>query len=149
MTTEQMKTVTDHYLIALLWTMPQQDDDGPENPGDSLSIHCDLGEGVRAVAERDCAAFVAACGSLFDRAMTCDDYGSHPDAGSPEAAFGHDFALTRNGHGCGFWDRTELQEGELGRKISNLCGFGTQFGDNGLYLGDDGKAYFDDMRAAS
>lgn len=29
----------------------------------------------------------------------------HPDAGSPEACAGHDFFLTRQGHGAGFWDR--------------------------------------------
>lgn len=147
MTNEHLKTITDHYLIALLWTMGQQDDDVPENPGDSLSIHCDLGEGVRAVAERDCAAFVAACGSFFNAAMSRTGYGSHPDAGSPEASFGHDFALTRNGHGAGFWDRAELRADGLGDKLSALCGFRTQFEENNLYLGDDGKVYFDDMRA--
>jgi hypothetical protein len=136
-TPDQLETIVDHYLIALLWTMPGDDDN--ENPGDSLSIHCDLGEGVLAIAERDCAAFVAACGPLFTEAMQRDGYDLE--------RFGHDFALTRNGHGAGFWDRNELHADELGRKLSSLCGWNrdqrTAFIENNLYLGDDGKAYFE------
>jgi hypothetical protein len=66
-------------------------------------------------------------------AAAADGYGSHPDAGSPEAAFGHDFYLTRQGHGCGFWDRKELDapiricyggslpDDSLGDALTKLC----------------------------
>lgn len=53
---------------------------------------------------------------------------------------GHDFWLTRNGHGAGFWDRGL---GCLGEKLSNACGHGTDFKAVSLYKGDDGKLYFD------
>ena len=139
-TNEQIKTITDHYLLALLWTMPGDDEN--ENPGDSLSIHCDLGEGVREQAESDVRAFVEKCGLLFDQTMACfdDGYGQHPDAGSAEAAFGQDFALTRNGHGVGFWDREDQGlPNEMGEALTELC----DPGECNLYVGDDGKAYFD------
>lgn len=73
--------------------------------------------------------------------MHDDGYGKHPDAGSAETAFGHDFALTRNGHGVGFWDREhEGLPRELGEALSKVC---ESFGEFNLYLMDDGKAYFD------
>lgn len=34
---------------------------------------------------------------------------------------GHDFWLTRNGHGAGFWDREVLDEDGLGRQLSDAA----------------------------
>lgn len=48
----------------------------------------------------DCAAFIEACGPLYQQAIEQPGY-------TPER-FGHDFYMTRVGHGCGFWDRDEL-----------------------------------------
>ena len=50
-----------------------------------------------------------------------DGYGSHPDAGSAEAAFGHDLWLTTRGHGIGFWDRDELEADGLGDRLTEAC----------------------------
>lgn len=50
---------------------------------------------------------------------------------------GHDFALTRNGHGAGFWDRGL---GELGDRLTEAC---RPYGECHLYVGDDGKVYAD------
>lgn len=50
---------------------------------------------------------------------------------------GHDFWLTRAGHGCGFWDGDWPEEaGERLTKASK------EFGEQYLYVGDDGKLYF-------
>ena len=138
-TKAQMETITKHYLIAMLWTMPG--DDACENPGDSIAL-CDLPQETIQQATDDVAAFVASCGVLFDQAMACfaDGYGQHPDAGSAEAAFGYDFALTRNGHGAGFWDReSEGLPRVLGEALTRVC---DGFPECNLYIGDDGKAYF-------
>lgn len=54
----------------------------------------------RERAARDVADFVTACGGLATQAFAAIGY-------SPER-FGHDFWLTRCGHGAGFWDRDEL-----------------------------------------
>lgn len=56
---------------------------------------------------------------------------------TPEQA-GHDFWLTRNGHGAGFWDRGL---GDTGKQLTNACGHGTRWQSVDLYAGDDGKLY--------
>lgn len=48
---------------------------------------------------------------------------------------GHDFWLTRNGHGAGFWDRGL---GELGERLTVAS---KTFGSVDLYLGDDELVY--------
>lgn len=51
---------------------------------------------------------------------------------------GHDFWLTRNGHGAGFWDRGL---GHIGEALSEACGWRTQFPERSLIVGEDGKIY--------
>ena len=48
----------------------------------------------------------------------------------------HDFWLTRQGHGAGFWDGAWPVWGDALTEISKT------FGETWLYLGDDGKLYF-------
>lgn len=51
------------------------------------------------------------------------------------SSIGHEFLLTRNDHGTGFWDRGL---GELGDKVSKIC---KSFGSKDIYKGDDEKIY--------
>ena len=53
---------------------------------------------------------------------------------SPEQ-IGHDFWLTRNHHGCGYWDRGLGAVGERLTKATH------PYGSVDLYLGDDGSIY--------
>ena len=53
-----------------------------------------------------------------------------------EELFGHDFLLTRSGHGAGFWDRGL---GPIGDRLSDEA---HHFGETNLYRGDDGLLYF-------
>lgn len=55
--------------------------------------------------------------------------------------FGHDFWLTRNGHGAGFWDRSyeNDENGDIGDRLTKIA---KSFGEVELYKGDDGKPYF-------
>jgi hypothetical protein len=48
---------------------------------------------------------------------------------------GHDFLLTRNGHGAGFWDKGY---GDVGDKLTDNC---LPYGSFDVYIGDDGKIY--------
>ena len=48
----------------------------------------------------------------------------------------HDLWLTRNHHGCGFWDGD--YEKEVGDYLTKLA---HSFGEIDLYVGDDGKIY--------
>jgi hypothetical protein len=55
---------------------------------------------------------------------------------------GHDFWLTRAGHGCGFWDGDYSwldRDGiDVGERLTELC---DRFGARSLYLSDDGAIY--------
>jgi hypothetical protein len=51
------------------------------------------------------------------------------------ARAGHDFWLTRNGHGAGYWDR---DLGDVGEKLTDCAHV---YGERYLYVGDDGKVY--------
>ena len=48
---------------------------------------------------------------------------------------GHDFWLTKNGHGAGFWDRGI---GETGRALTDAAHV---YGSTDLFAGADGKLY--------
>lgn len=62
-----------------------------------------------------------------------------PSGGNtPWALAGHDFWLTRNGHGTGFWDRGL---GKLGERLASYVGFQTNFPEVNIYLGDDGLVH--------
>lgn len=52
-----------------------------------------------------------------------------------ESRHGHDFWLTRNGHGAGFWDRGY---GAVGERLSEMA---RPYGEANVYVGDDGKLY--------
>ena len=51
-------------------------------------------------------------------------------------SIGHDFWLTRNGHGAGFWDRG-LED--VGKEVSKIC---EEFGDKYAYA-ENGKIYIE------
>jgi hypothetical protein len=52
--------------------------------------------------------------------------------------FGHDFWLTRNGHGAGFWDKPEKYE-KYGE--DTLTDISNQFGTSNVEVGNDGKLH--------
>lgn len=79
-------------------------------------------------ARRDCIAFQQQFRLLLDDAEN--------ETGRDDASHGHDFWLTRNDYGAGFWDRgysdalgDALTEGAKG------------FGEVDWYVGDDGRVY--------
>lgn len=49
-------------------------------------------------------------------------------------SLGHDFWLTRNGHGAGFWDRSR-------QNALQLTDIAEDFGECYFYVGDDGLGY--------
>jgi hypothetical protein len=72
---------------------------------------------------KDCAAFESQNAALLEE---------WPEG---DARAGHDFWLTRNGHGAGFWDRGHGKLGEL------LTDAAHAFGECDLYVGDDGEIH--------
>ena len=59
-------------------------------------------------------------------------------SGDPDGSAGHDFLLTRNGHGAGFWDGDWSDVNGAADKLTMAA---QSFECFGLYLGDDGMIY--------
>jgi len=83
---DQIQQALDAYLSCALWSCANED-------GDFLDVYqiSDFSADARAEAESEIIDFITA--NLDDLAEM-----------EPEQV-GHDFWLTRNGHGAGFWDR--------------------------------------------
>ena len=114
-----MDDFTRHYLIAMLWSTTDDD----QNPLDDRFGVEDIASEAIASASADCAAF---------RERASADLES---IGATDEQNGHDFWLTRNGHGCGFWDRGY---GAAGDRLSEVA---QSFGELWPYVGDDGLVY--------
>ena len=83
------------------------------------------------LADETSDRFQADCKSFWYRARCYFDAGEIDDKQA-----GHDFWLTRNGHGAGFWDGDVKEPyGEMLTKIAN------SYGPFELYTGDDGTVY--------
>ena len=116
------------YITCALWSSTGDD----EQPLDEKYDSDDLAPETRKAMEADCEKFIA------ENETALSDYeeiiGTHPEYTESEKA-GHDFWLTRNGHGAGFWDRG------IGETGDTLTEASTGFGEVDLYVGDDGKLY--------
>lgn len=112
------------YLVCALWSSTDESD--PDTGGDPMDDNYgieDIAPEVVEQAREDCAAMLAL-----------------PDAGlylrhHSVEYFGHDFWLTRNGHGAGFWDRGL---GDLGDRLTAMA---KPYGEVNLYVGEDGKIH--------
>ena len=114
----QLDKFTLAYIEAALWS--ETDDDG--EPLDAkYSIENISSETLREM-RTDCERFQAA-----NR--------EHIPVGCEEQA-GHDFWLTRNGHGAGFWDGDWIEPA-----ASALDKAASAFGEFELYIGDDGQVW--------
>ena len=93
MTTQQalLDSVVSAYMVCALWS--SVDDEG--EPLDGLYETWDLADEATASMIEDCENFLD----------LLDDEGIDWRAGWHPEQLGHDFWLTRNGHGAGFWDR--------------------------------------------
>lgn len=115
-----MDTFTRAYVEAALWT---SEDDSKE-PMDRNYSADDFAPEAMGKIMSECADFQEENAELLSR---------HWDA----AQAGHDFWLTRNGHGTGFWDRGHGKAGEI------LTEAAKRAGERMIYVGDDGKLYHD------
>ena len=87
---------------------------------------------TRLNLEADCRSFWRRYGCYVDVAECSRGWGEYPKA----AQAGHDFWLTRNGHGSGFWD------GYWSEPYGDMLSKGSKhYGAFETYLGDDGKIY--------
>ena len=118
---------TQAYVTAALWSST---DNADESGGEPLDANYEVKDIATPTLERmakECALFQKQNAKLLARAYKMRPY-------DVEQA-GHDFWLTRNGHGAGFWDRGL---GEVGKRLSEEA---RRFGSVDLVIGDDGMIH--------
>lgn len=109
------------YLETALWS---SNDDNKEPFDKNYSIE-NFSEETLKKATEDCDSFKKQAGLLL-----FDDL--------DDKQVGHDFWLTRNRHGAGFWDGD--YEKEVGNKLTEIT---RKFKEINIVLGDDGKLHFE------
>jgi len=129
---DNLDKFTRAYLVCALWA---SNDESDESGGEPLDANYEIEDFAPEAIERakaDCARFQAEQAAALASA-TCTAAHECTDL---EYA-GHDFWLTRNGHGCGFWDG-DWSEPEA----SALTAAAKSFGEIHPYVSDDGSIYF-------
>ena len=108
---------TRQYLETALWSSVDHDDE-PLNASYDID---DIAEPARLTMLEDCKDFFEA---------------HYEDIADDVEQAGHDFWLTRNRHGAGFWDADWPEK--VGQKLTEASHV---YGSVDLYVGDDGKIY--------
>jgi hypothetical protein len=116
-----MNAFTRQYIETMLWAETDNADDSGGAPLDDNYTAKDISPEALKRIEADCAAFQEQAGGLIA--------GRESDAG-------HDFWLTRRGHGAGFWDGDWPEaDGETLTELSK------RLGHVDVYVGDDNRLY--------
>ena len=119
----ELDKFTRAYIEAALWSSTDNSDGSGGEPLDKNYNIYDIADETLAVMAADCAAFQNENAS--DLSFNSLDQG------------GHDFWLTRNRHGCGFWETPDWPE-DIGNRLTDAS---HKYGEVWLYVGDDGKIY--------
>jgi len=114
------ETFFDAYVECALWTTNDESDESGGRPLDENYDPEDIDPKTLAEMRRECDEFYDANQEMFDH----------------DAQAGHDFWLTRNGHGAGFWDG-DYPEHE-GKALTDAS---KAYGSSDLFLGNDGVIY--------
>lgn len=121
--TLDLDTILQHYQICSLWSSTDNSDDAGGDPLDDNYSVSDMAPQTVTKMRKEVAEFVGQNAELLT------------ESGLSDEQIGHDFWLTRNGHGAGFWDRGL---GEIGNQLTAAC---KVYGGVDLYVGDDGLIY--------
>lgn len=128
-TATRLDDFTRAYIEAALWSST---DESTPSGGEPL----DANYGIEDIAPETLASMVEDC-RRFQEANAADlALYDHPRWSAAELG-GHDFFLTRNGHGTGFWDRDYLPE-DAGERLTDAA---HKCEEVNLYVGDDGLIY--------
>ena len=120
------------YVDAALWSTqgPSEDPFACENLADLFDVD-DLAPACAQSLRETCTDFCKA--NHADLQDYCARMRNEQWSGEERA--GHDFWLTQNGHGAGFWDRGL---DDLGQRLTKAA---QVYGSIDLYPGDDGLIY--------
>lgn len=122
MTTDELDTIFTAYITCALWSGIDYKEDGTGEPLDTDHDEDDIADESRAALFAELCEFLNAANSADLARLDLEQ-------------IGHDFCLTRNHHGAGFWDRGI---GAAGTRLTDLA---QSFGESDLYIGDDGLIY--------
>ena len=95
------------YVDALLWSSVNNDADGEQFFDELANGYENFGVDSQERIDKDCKDFL-------EKALKFIPEGSFDYAG-------HDFALTRNEHGAGFWDREDEYGQDAAEKLNNIA----------------------------
>lgn len=112
---------TQAYIEAALWSSMDESNDQGGHPLDKNYSASDIAPATLAKMVADCKAFQGA---------NWNDISSDPKRA------GHDFWLTRNGHGAGFWDGDWPKA--VGKRLTQDS---KAYGEFNLYVGDDKRIH--------
>lgn len=127
---DKLDSFTRAYITAALWSSNDESTPSGGVPFDQNYGPEDLAPETVERMARDCAKFQAAQGDKLTE-ENCKY------TGCPAIEYaGHDFWLTRCGHGAGFWDGDWVEP-----VATELTDAAHAFGNVDLYLGDDGQIY--------
>lgn len=120
----ELDSFTRQYIETALWSSNDESTPAGGEPMDKNYSFKDLAPETLEIMKADCDKFQA------------DNHNLLEDCSRDERkTAGHDFWLTRNSHGSGFWD------GDWGDKGDALTAASKKFKEVNLYIGDDGKIY--------
>lgn len=123
-----MNTMEQQYFETALWSSSDSENgDSLDSEGYTID---DFADGERERAAEELHTFAREVAPPLDREGIEGD----------DAQLAHDFWLTRNGHGVGFWDRPHLWGGQ--ETADALTAATKAYGERDIYKGDDGKLYF-------
>jgi hypothetical protein len=117
----KLDTFTRAYIEAALWSSTDNSDEQGGKPLDANYSESDISEATLEKMKADCARFQA----------------EQDISGYGDSQAGHDFWLTRNGHGCGFWE----EDHGTPEQCALLDAASKAFGAFDLYIGGDGQIW--------
>lgn len=127
--TNRVKVLLDNYIECALWTGVTSND--PEANDNVYGCSNDqITKESLATMKNDCVNFLSLVKPFMAnyKKLVGDGY---------LASMGHDFWLTRNGHGAGFWDRGH---GELGKELTKIA---KSFGECNGFLTEQNQIIFE------
>lgn len=122
--------MTESYLTTALWSSHDESTPDGGEPMDANYGIADIAPESVEKAARDCAAFMERAAHIIEQCPAAD-----------RPSVGHDFWLTRNHHGAGFWDGDYPEA--AGKALTALA---EEFGECDAVVGDDGKIYLEGGR---
>lgn len=128
---QELDEFTRAYIECALWSSNDESDESTGGePLDKNYSADDIAPECLAQMVADCKAFQA---EFTDELAAYN----HPKYSSDELG-GHDFWLSRNLHGAGFFDRTDCLPKAICDSLQAAVGWRTKYPEVDLYVGDDG-----------